>query len=662
VTDDISVTDDICYESNPSADLYQALEHIHQRLERHVNHHVPLFLDPELVSPPAAKIPSRLQRLSQILNLSAFERTLLLMCVNIDHTPFFPWLCARALGQEGDGNALPTIALAFQMLGACPFDALTLDSPIYRWQLVTIDLNYPLLQAPIEATLWTKQYLLGGDDYKHDPLYWGDLKPQWLYLHFEHVPTSYRQFAQTLCSAWSEFEGLPVTQLIGNTAYDRNMMATFALSQAGYCAHVIRAHDLRMDLARVPDWITYWQREALLERLVLIIDCDDPLTLPEVARRLILVLLHSDLTSVMLTGLGPFPSSLNIITYPIPPLTAADQVELWHYYFEKHADRLSQNIRVMASRFNLSADTIRTIASNVGWQIKNFNRRPWDDSGQEVSSQEAMRMLRATCRTLTRQRLDRFLARIETSTWWEDLVLPPQPSQILQQIVAAVEQRAKLEDDESIIEESPQNRGITCWFSGPSGSGKTTATEILANHLNLDLYRVDLSRIKDAESGDAQKHLEALFDEAEAAEAILLLDEADAILGADATVEYLLQCMAQYSGLAILMTHVPHAPDSTLSSRIQFIVPFDYPTPEQRVQIWQDCFPVTTPTQDLSYPRLAQLNASAMNIRKIAFEATLAAAAADEPVQMKHILQEAQSAFRHRVGRSLTAQETQGWG
>jgi SpoVK/Ycf46/Vps4 family AAA+-type ATPase len=136
----------------------------------------------------------------------------------------------------------------------------------------------------------------------------------------------------------------------------------------------------------------------------------------------------------------------------------------------------------------------------------------------------------------------------------------------------------------------------------------------------------------------------------------------DSILGTSSEVEYLLQRMAQYSGLTILSTHLPNAPDPALMRRVQFSVPFDYPTPEQRVQIWQDCFPATAPTQDLSYPRLAQLNASAASIRNIALDSAFLAAGAKEPIQMKHILQAAQSELLQKVGRSLTEQEMQGWG
>ena len=37
--------------------------------------------------------------------------------------------------------------------------------------------------------------------------------------------------------------------------------------------------------------------------------------------------------------------------------------------------------------------------------------------------------------------------------------------------------------------------GITALFAGQSGTGKTLAAEVLANELELDLFRIDLSAV-----------------------------------------------------------------------------------------------------------------------------------------------------------------------
>ena len=68
-------------------------------------------------------------------------------------------------------------------------------------------------------------------------------------------------------------------------------------------------------------------------------------------------------------------------------------------------------------------------------------------------------------------------------------------------------------------------------FSGASGTGKTLAAEVLGNTLGLALYRVDLSAVISKYIGETEKNLRKVFDAAEDIGAILLFDEADALLG-----------------------------------------------------------------------------------------------------------------------------------
>lgn len=214
--------------------------------------------------------------------------------------------------------------------------------------------------------------------------------------------------------------------------------------------------------------------------------------------------------------------------------------------------------------------------------------------------------------------------------------------------------------------------GITSLFHGPSGTGKTTAAEIIAHDLRLDLYRVDLSQVTSKYIGETEKNLEKVFDSAESSGAVLLFDEADSIIGkrsevkdardryANQEVGYLLQRMEEYSGLAILTTNLPNALDSAFMRRIRFSIRFEYPTAEQRAQIWQRSFPRTVPTQGLSFVRLAQLNVSGASIRNIAMGSAFVAAQANESIQMQHILVAARAECQ-KLGRAMTDQEVRGW-
>src|SRR5436190_12165183 len=198
------------------------------------------------------------------------------------------------------------------------------------------------------------------------------------------------------------------------------------------------------------------------------------------------------------------------------------------------------------------------------------------------------------------------------------------------------------------------------------------AAEVLANELNLDLYRIDLSALVSKYVGGTEKNLRRVFDAAEEGGAILLFDEADALFGkrsqvkdshdryANIEISYLLQRMEAYRGLAILTTNLKSALDQAFLRRIRFVVQFPFPDAAQRAEIWRRIFPPQTPVEGLDVERLARLNVAGGNIRNIALGAAFLAADAGEPVRMGH-LQRAAGAEYAKLEQPLTEVETGGW-
>jgi SpoVK/Ycf46/Vps4 family AAA+-type ATPase len=194
---------------------------------------------------------------------------------------------------------------------------------------------------------------------------------------------------------------------------------------------------------------------------------------------------------------------------------------------------------------------------------------------------------------------------------------------------------------------------ISALFSGASGTGKTLAAEVVANELNLDLYRIDLSSTVSKYIGETEKNLRRIFDAAENSGAVLLFDEADALFGsrsqvkdsrdryANQEVSYLLQRMESYQGLAILTTNFKDTIDSAFERRLRVVVEFPFPDIQQRLEMWQRVFPQKTPTEKLNFQKLANLAVTGANIRNIALNGAFLAAQAGEAVQMKHLLEAA---------------------
>jgi hypothetical protein len=142
-----------------------------------------------------------------------------------------------------------------------------------------------------------------------------------------------------------------------------------------------------------------------------------------------------------------------------------------------------------------------------------------------------------------------------------------------------------LEDDTGQRVQTPR---IAALFSGPSGTGKSLAAHWLATALDVNVYRVDLGRVVSQYIGETEKNLQAVFRDAEKSGAVLLLDEADALFGkrsemkdshnryANIEVNYLLQRMESFAGVAILTSNSNDAIDPDVLKRLK-VVAFPIP-------------------------------------------------------------------------------------
>ena len=279
----------------------------------------------------------------------------------------------------------------------------------------------------------------------------------------------------------------------------------------------------------------------------------------------------------------------------------------------------------------------------------------------------------ASNRRIARPTMDALAQRIEAIADWNDLVLPEPQLSVLREVATHVRQRERVYDDWGFAAKSARGLGISALFAGPPGTGKTTAAEVLARELKVDLYRVDLSGIVSKYIGETEKNLNRLFSAADGTNVVLLFDEADALFGkrsevkdshdryANIEISYLLQRMESYQGLAILTSNMKQAIDPSFLRRIRFVAHFPFPDADAREAIWRGVFPARTPTADLDFARLAQLNVSGGNIRNIALAAAFSAAEAGTHVTMHHLAQAARAEYA-KLERQISNGEFRGWG
>ena len=135
-----------------------------------------------------------------------------------------------------------------------------------------------------------------------------------------------------------------------------------------------------------------------------------------------------------------------------------------------------------------------------------------------------------------------------------------------------------------------RGHGSLCFY-GPPGTGKTALAEHIAQALEQPLLIKQASDLMSKYVGETEQQMAAMFREAEAEKAVLLLDEADSFLrdrrGAQRSYEVtevneMLQGMERYNGIFICTTNLLESLDQAALRRFTFKIKFMPLTGAQR--------------------------------------------------------------------------------
>jgi SpoVK/Ycf46/Vps4 family AAA+-type ATPase len=139
-----------------------------------------------------------------------------------------------------------------------------------------------------------------------------------------------------------------------------------------------------------------------------------------------------------------------------------------------------------------------------------------------------------------------------------------------------------------------KGHGALC-FHGAPGTGKTALAEHIAEAMGRPLMIRRASDLVSKFVGETEQQMAAMFKEAEAEKAVLLLDEADSFLqdrrGAQRTYEVtevneMLQCMERFNGVFICTTNLMDSIDQAALRRFTFKIRFRPLTTEQRERMF----------------------------------------------------------------------------
>jgi SpoVK/Ycf46/Vps4 family AAA+-type ATPase len=174
--------------------------------------------------------------------------------------------------------------------------------------------------------------------------------------------------------------------------------------------------------------------------------------------------------------------------------------------------------------------------------------------------------------------------RLATNSTWADLTLDASHQETLRSIAIDARRTGGTAKRARDASSSAATAGLTALFVGPDSTARTRAAEVLAHELGRDLYRVDFGRITSKYIGETEKNLTRVLEAAESREWVLLFDEADALFGkrtdvkdshdryANIEINYLLDRLEAFNGLAIVATNLRSSLDPAFTRRLRYVV------------------------------------------------------------------------------------------
>ncbi|HYI65201.1 MAG TPA: ATP-binding protein [Allosphingosinicella sp.] len=584
-----------------------------------------------------AAAPPALIMLGHRLGLSQFERGILFLCVAAELDTGIGAAFAEAQGDRQ--RTYPTFALAMILFEDPAWEAVSPEGPLRHWRLIEISqpAATPLTQAALRADERIVNYVKGLnhlDDRLAALLTPIDAPPQ-------PLPPSQRAVAAKLAGRAGGGEA----RLALNGA-DRAAKRRIAAAAAG----ALGLHLFRLTAETIPSGADLelaarlWARDRRLLPVALLIDAHDvePTASADSPAARVRAFAEAGGGIVFVDSRDGLPGLEPDLAVDVTRPTPAEQRSAW---VEALGAAAGADVPAMlASQFDLGQPEIEAIAAEAVEEP--------DDEGL------AARLWKASL-ARSRPALSRLAERLDPKARWDDLVLPETETALLHRIVDQVRARALVYDDWGYRERMNRGLGISALFAGDSGTGKTMAAEVIANALALDLYRIDLSAVVSKYIGETEKNLRQVFDAAEAGGAILFFDEADALFGkrgevkdshdryANIEINYLLQRMEAFGGLAILATNRKSDLDNAFARRLRFVVDFPYPSAAERRRIWERAFAPGVPLRGVDFDHLAAFDLSGGTIHNVALNAAfLAAGAEPREVTMPLLLEAARMEFR----------------
>ncbi|HEY5938870.1 MAG TPA: ATP-binding protein, partial [Kofleriaceae bacterium] len=340
----------------------------------------------------------------------------------------------------------------------------------------------------------------------------------------------------------------------------------------------------------------------------------------------------------------PIDPGARVVVFPA--LTEVERAAYWRRALAR--TEIAVDADALAARWRLAPGQIEDVVSRA------------------VAAGPATR-IDEVARTHVATRLSHLATPVRRLAAWEHVALPEEMIDSVRELIGRAAQRKTVFDEWGFDGTIASSRGLTALFYGPPGTGKSMVAGLVARELGLELYRIDLSRVVSKWLGETEKHLAEVFDAAEDGQVVLLFDEADSLFArrtevrtsndryANLEVNYLLQRLDSFEGIAILTTNLDGSIDPAFKRRMSMRLHFPFPDEEMRRRLWETHIPAATPTaRDFDFAELARrFPLSGGYIRNSVLRAAFIAAHEHRPLAHDHLLRAVALEYRE-LGKLAT--------
>lgn len=276
-----------------------------------------------------------------------------------------------------------------------------------------------------------------------------------------------------------------------------------------------------------------------------------------------------------------------------------EREDCWRYFSQSYSLGDDVELPEMATKFLFTPGKIKSAL---------YQARSFATMNHEILISRAK--LFEGCYNQMSSELTQKATKVKANFGFEDIVMNESQRETLQHAIDQMNFRKQVYDNWNYTKKYPYGRGLSILLFGAPGTGKSMCAQVIAHELNLELYRVDLSKVIDKYVGETEKSISMIFREAKKCNVVLFFDECDTLFAKRSDdggsnqasnnnkTALLLQEVEAYDGVSVLATNYKHNIDPAFFRRMKYIVEFQFPDPDTREMLWRTTIPKGTPLDD----------------------------------------------------------------